>query len=108
MSGAIWTAKQLVHIGKRQGLNLAVPRYNPRPAGVYRPGCTADAVLQFLHGFPKNWFTHGEIVKRTGCSSKAVTWACIYLRSLHLVECTSDDARNPRYLRYRIHPNPKD
>ena len=47
------------------------------------------------------FFTFNQILVGTGRTSKSLDWACIYLRSLGHVECTKDDGRNSRYLRYR-------
>lgn len=98
-----WMVNQLTLIAeKRQiGLGLQAPRYNPRPAGVIREGSATAAVLDFFASRRGIFFTHAQIVKGTGRSAKSVDWALLFLRSQYLVECVPDEARNPRYLRYR-------
>lgn len=85
----------------RGGLNLNNPRYNPRPAGVIREGGATDAVLVFLRKNPKRFYCHSEIKLATNRTKPAIDWALIFLKSQNLVECVSDEARNPLYLRYR-------
>ncbi len=98
-------ARQLESVATAQrGLGLAVPRYNPRPAGVLQEGGAAKAVLSFLQQHPERYFTFSQIVTHTKRTTKSLDWACIFLRSLGYVECARDD-RNPRYRRYRIAKN---
>ena len=97
-----WVARQLA---ERPGsLNLTLPRYNPRPAGVIRPGSAAEKTLTMMRKHPAQWFTNHQIIVATGCTDKAVSWALLFLRSLGEIETTADSARNSRYLRYRIKP----
>lgn len=98
-----WMVNQLTQIAeKRQtGLGLNAPRYNPRPAGVIREGSATAVVLSFMLTRKGMFMTHSQIVKGTGRSAKSVDWALLFLRSQQLVECVPDEARNPRYLRYR-------
>ncbi len=77
-------------------------RFNPRPAGVIQAGSASEAVLELLRTHPQRFFTCGELIRRTNRTHAAVTWACLYLRSQGLVQASSDGARNPRFLRYRI------
>jgi hypothetical protein len=97
-----WIALQLqIRASRTFGLGLQVPRYNPRPAGVIRPGSATHAVLGYLQKH-SHWLNHRQICSGTGCTSHAVDWGLIFLKSQGLIECASDDGRNPRYLRYRI------
>jgi hypothetical protein len=96
-----WMARQLAtHPG---GLNLQIPRYNPRPAGVIRPGSATDRVLAIFQANPKQWLSHANLAWHTGLSHKPMSWALIYLQRQGLIEAsTGDDERNSRYCRYRI------
>lgn len=95
-------ARQLESVAATQrGLGLQVQRYNPHPAGVMREGGAAKAVLSFLQAHPGRYFTFAQIVAHTKRTPKSLDWACIFLRSLGHVECSRDDGRNSRYLRYR-------
>lgn len=96
-----WLANQILAASFRGGLNLEVPRYNPRPAGVIRDGSATQSVLAFLRNDPKLFHRHHQIVSGTGRTYKSVNWALLFLRSQGLVECVSDEQRNSRYLRYR-------
>lgn len=97
-----WMARQIT--SRPGGLNLEVPRYNPRPTGVMQEGGAAKAVLAFLQANPDRWFTFAQIMVGTGRTSKALDWACIFLRSLGYVECSrnTEAGRNSRYMRYRF------
>lgn len=98
-----WVADQIESAATSQrGLGLAVPRYNPRPAGVLQEGGAAKAVLAFLQAHPDRFFTFSQIVTHTKRTHKSLDWACIFLRSLGYVECVRDEGRNSRYLRYRV------
>lgn len=88
--------------GSNTGLNLNVPRYNPRPAGVIRPGSATQAVLALLQAYPGRWFSHFQIVKATGRTQKSIDWALLFLKARGLVDCTRDEWRNSRYLKYSI------
>lgn len=94
-----WVTEQILSIRR-----TAEPaRFNPRPAGVMRPGSTTEAVLRYLQGRPgRAWITRQQIVVATSRSGKAVDWALIFLRSLDLVEASQDpEPHRSRYLRYR-------
>lgn len=94
-----WVANQLA--SRKNGLGLEVPRFNPRPSGVMQEGGAAKDVLALLRANPDRFFTFNQILLGTNRTAKSVDWACIFLRSLGHVECTKDDGRNSRYLRYR-------
>lgn len=102
MTAAPWMAEQLVALGKRQGLGLTLPRYNPRPAGQIHQGSATHAVLMFLQANPSRYFTHSDITRQVQRTPKSVDFALRYLRALGSIESTSDESRNPRYLRYTI------
>lgn len=98
-----WVAVQLESVASAQrGLGLECPRFNPRPAGVLQEGGAAKAVLSFLQEHPERFFTFSQIVTHTKRTTKSLDWACIFLRSLGYVECVRDEARNPKYLKYRV------
>jgi hypothetical protein len=105
-SGLGWMANQLESAATlRSGLGLQSPRYNPRPRGVLQEGGAAKSVLSFLQAHPDRFFTFAQIVTHTGRTHKSLDWACIFLRSLGYVECSRDEGRNSRYLRYRVAPS---
>jgi hypothetical protein len=84
-------------------LNLQIPRYNPRPAGVIRPGSSTERVLAIFKANPKLWLSHANLAWYTGLSHKPMSWALIYLQRQGLIEAsTGDDERNSRYCRYRF------
>lgn len=102
MSATPWITNQLIRMADgRSAMKLEVQRYNPRPAGVIREGGATDAVLTFLQKHPRRFFCFHEIKMATGKTKPAIDWALIYLKSLGMLECVSDEARNPLYLRYR-------
>jgi hypothetical protein len=94
-----WIADQIQAM-KPDTPNLV--RFNPRPPGVIQPGSASEAVLQILRAQPGRFYTCQQLIEKTGRTHAAVSWACIYLRDLGLVQAVSDGARNPRFLRYRI------
>lgn len=94
-----WVTQQILLI-RTEPRRVVSP--NPRPMGFAVPGSATDAVLKFLAGQPsRGWWAMHQVVAATGRTDKAVGWALIYLRSVGLVECARDEARNARYLRYR-------
>lgn len=88
--------------GPVTGLNLTVPRYNPRPAGVIRPGSATQVVLALLQANPGRWFSHFQIVQATGRTQKSIDWALLFLKARHQIRTSSDEGRNSRYLKYSI------
>ncbi len=74
--------------------------FNPRPAGVIRPGRSSEAVLAVLrqHG---GAMTEGQLRFRTGLNHAKCSWALIYLLRQGLVEDMRGTFRNSRYKRYR-------
>lgn len=97
-----WMARQLSELGTASTPpSPEVPRFNPRPVGMIRPGSATEAVLDALRR-TNLYMTHAQIIIATGKTTKAVAWALIFLKSQGLIESTADDGRNPRYQRYRI------
>lgn len=93
-----WMARQLST--QATGLRLEVPRYNPRPAGVMRGDGTTIKVYELLQQHQGRFFTFGEILRRMECTDKKLSWALIFLKSCGHIECSTDESRNSRYLRY--------
>ena len=58
--------------------------------------------LALLREHDGRWMRCAEIIVRTGCTAKAVSWALVYLSAVQLIERSNSDERNPRYLRYRV------
>lgn len=103
MSGAGWMAGQLIRIADgRTAMPLQIPRYNPRPPGVIRDGSASHAILAYMATRPARFVSSAELITGTGRTHAAVSWALVYLRSLDLIEAVTDEARNPRYNRYRL------
>lgn len=93
----IQAASSLGHVDSPQ-----LVAFNPRPPGIPIKGSATSLVLEFLMKNPARWFTHQQIVEAVGCSRVSVDWALIRLRNWKIVEIVPDEARNSRYLRYRI------
>jgi len=55
-----------------------------------------------MEGNPGRWFSHFQIVQATGRTQKSVDWALLFLMARGLIECTKDERRNCRYLKYSI------
>lgn len=95
-----WTAQRLLRYSK-PAARLS------RPAGVILMGSTTDAVLQWLCQRPGRWVDNAlierSLLAAIGRKAGTVRWALVYLRQIGLVEA-SGDARNARYLRYRVTP----
>jgi hypothetical protein len=75
--------------------------FNPRPAGVVRAGSPTHHVWTHLAECPERWFSAQEVRRITGFSHAASSHALLYLVRMELLE-TAVDARNPRYLRYKV------
>ena len=80
----------------------AKARFNPRPPGVIQPGSASEAVLQILSASPGRFFTCKQLIRATGRTHAAVSFALLYLRDKGRIEAFPDAKRNPRYYRYRI------
>ena len=103
MSSTPWIANQLIRMADgRSAMKVEITRYNPRPPGVIREGGATDAVLTFLQSNPRRFFCHYEIAAGTNKTKVSIDWALCYLRAQNIIETTTDDGRNARYLRYRI------
>lgn len=98
-----WVTQQILSIKR----DAEPPRFNPRPAGIMRPGSATEAVHQYLLGRPgRGWVLRQQIVAGTHRSGKAVDWALIFLRHVGLIESSKDPER-ARYLRYRSVRKPR-
>lgn len=94
-----WMAAQLLK-STQGSLRLEVPRYNPRPAGVMRPDGTTKLILEMLQANRGRYFTMGEVIVRVGCTKRAADWGLRFLKGMGHIECSTDEGRNSRYLRY--------
>ena len=86
-----------------RAVEAAEPRkqhFNPRPAGVIRPGRSSEAVLSVLrdHG---GLMTEGQIRYRTGLNHSRASWALLFLQNQGHIEAMPETFRNSRYKRYR-------
>lgn len=97
-----WVAKQIATARSASSLDLSVPRYNPRPKGVIRPGSATDVVLEFFKKRPGRYFSRSQILYFTGQTDKAVGWALSYLEGIGHITSHPDTTRNSRYLRYAM------
>jgi len=94
-----WMARQMEAYGLQQ---TKPARYNPRPPGVIQPGSASEAVLRILRSNPGRFYVCEQLIKETGRTHAAVSFALLYLRDQELIDAFPDAARNPRYMRYRI------
>ena len=100
----IVSTEWIVHQLSSAPIRLVEPaRHNSRK-GTPIPGAATATVLVYLQqrasvGVP--WANHAQILRGTGCTTKALCWALMYLQALHQVEAVPDH-RNPRYRRYRL------
>lgn len=69
-------------------------------SGVLMESGASAAVLKYLRS-ELEYRVAAEIIKGTGRSHAAVSWALLFLRRIGLVESVPDSLRNQRYLRYR-------
>lgn len=74
-------------------------RFNPHPPGVIREGSSTAAVLAFLLAHRGKRFSAYQVIHATGCTTKATSWALVYLQRQGLIDAASDP-RNERYQRY--------
>lgn len=74
--------------------------FNPRPAGVIRPGRSSETVLEVLHQHG-GAMTEGQIRYRTGLGHAKASWALLYLLRQKLIEAVPETHRNSRYRRYK-------
>ena len=93
---------QLARLADKRPMAPHLPKFNPRPAGITRPGSATQAVLALLQAHSGRWFSHFQIVQATGRTSKSVDWALLFLKARGLIESTKDEWRNSRYLKYSI------
>lgn len=71
---------------------------NPFPPGV-RSGSATDKVQFILESHPRRWFEHCELMRLTGHSRGAISWALRYLVERSMARSITS-ARHPSYLRY--------
>ena len=100
-----WVARQIEAINVTSA-RPPLMRFNPRPPGVIQPGSASDAVLSILSESPGRFFTCEQLIRATGRSRAALSFALLYLRDQGRIEAFPDAARNPRFLRYRIKREP--
>lgn len=96
-----WTARQLSVIR----LSVDLPRSNPKPPGVYRPGSAAEAVMSILEGSPGRCFFRRQLIVLTGRTRKSIDWALLYIVATRRVETVPDvevGAPHSGVLRYRV------
>ena len=75
-------------------------RRNPRPPGCIDPqGATAQVLLALMRLWPR-WVERHEL-RRATQARQSIAWALHYARRMGWVGATGD-ARNARYMRYRI------
>lgn len=94
-----WMVRQME--AYRQTKQTKPARYNPRPQGVIQPGSASDLILRILSESPGRFFTCEQLIRATGRTHAAVSFALMYLRDQGRIEAFPDAARNPRYYRYR-------
>ena len=64
------------------------------------PGTCPHTVLIYLRSSCAS-VSQSDIRQALGIGHPAAAWALLRLRHLGLIECSRDDPRNGRYLRYR-------
>lgn len=96
-----WVAHQLARMARARPHALSVPRYNPRPAGVIRPGSPTEVVLAVLCRRTPVFLTFAQVMHQSRCTKAAIDHALRYLHAQGHIEFTADDGRNSRYRRYR-------
>ena len=74
-------------------------QHNPRPPGSIQPNGTSGLVLRLLEAHAGQYLTCAQIIRQTGRSHSAVSFALMYLRSLELIHGCGD-SRNSRYFQY--------
>lgn len=75
---------------------------NPFPPGI-RSGSATDKVYFILSANPKRWFEHCELMRLTGHSRGAISWAIRYLAEHRKVR-SIPSSRHPQYKRYMAVP----
>ncbi len=73
---------------------------NPFPKGI-RPGSATDKVQRILETHHPRWLEHCELMRMTGLSRGAVTWALRYL-SEHGMTRSIPSVRHQSYRRYQF------
>lgn len=98
MSPLLWSLIQIA--GQPEPAPRVAP-YNPRPLGWMAPEGAPAAIVALLRQHPGRWWTSEQLIRETGKSHAAVSWALLRLRGWGLVTTMPDTTRNSRYLRYR-------
>ena len=93
-----WVASEIMRMARHRDPlpESQFCRYNPRPAGVIRPGSASAAVLELLSSRPGQWLYRHQIISITGRTRKSVDWALIYLETSRLIEGTDRAETAPK------------
>lgn len=93
-----WVASEIMRMARQRDPlpESQFCRYNPRPAGVIRPGSASAAVLELLSSRPGQWLYRNQIISITGRTRKSVDWALIYLETASLIEGTERSGTSPQ------------
>lgn len=73
---------------------------NPFPPGI-RPGSASEKVKAALEAVHPKWLEHCDLMRMTGHSRGAVTWALRYLAEQGMVR-SIPSARHQKYRRYQF------
>lgn len=96
-----WVAGQIERLQPEKPNN-----FNPRPAGVIRPGSGTDMLLRLLRQNPGRWYFHAELVLALGRSKGEVDWAVQLLRLQGMLEAKETEVLGKKpILRYRLSAN---
>lgn len=75
-------------------------KFNPRPPGVIQSGSASEAVVRVLRARPGTYFNHGQLMKLTGRSHGAISWALKFLVHQGHITTIKDGARDDRWFLY--------
>jgi hypothetical protein len=99
-------AEQLLAAAERRAVELDASQAsrpaNPNPPGSIWPGASTDAVLVVMRQQPQRWWTRCQLIAVTNRTNRQINWALHFLQATGKVEAVQDEARNARYLRYRV------
>lgn len=96
-----WMQRMLMKDPPGQASAPRLPGFNPHPPGVMQADGASYLLLRLFVAHPTTWFTQGELRKRSKRTRQSVSWALQFLQTRQVITVT-DDARNPRYRRYRL------
>lgn len=87
-----WVTHQILQLRRQENPlpESRFCRYNPRPAGVIRPGSASADVLELLASRPGQWLYRYQIIHITGRTRKSIDWALIFLEGSGLIETTPE------------------